>query len=84
MDASRSGNFRCLLESMQGGLGTCYIKAAMGSFAEFPDLVRGAFINPETNDQGIYGVKFYIRGKPWVVTVDDTMLFSATGNLVFA
>ena len=62
-------------EAVQGGLGTCYIKAAMGSLAEFPDLVRGAFVNPEKNDQGIYGVKFYIRGKPWVVTVDDEMLF---------
>ena len=61
-------------EAVQGGLGVCYIKAAMGSIAEFPDLVKAMFVNPERNEQGIYGVRFYIRGKPWVVTVDDTML----------
>jgi len=27
------------------------------------------------NNAGIYGVTFYIRGKPWVVEVDDHMLF---------
>lgn len=37
-------------EVQQGGLGTCYIKAAMGSFGEFPDLVRDAFVNPERNE----------------------------------
>ena len=59
----------------QGGLGTCYIKAAMGSLAEYPDLVRSMFVNQETNALGLYNVRFYIRGKPWVVTVDDQMLF---------
>ena len=27
------------------------------------------------DDIGLYGIRFYIRGKPWVVTVDDKMLF---------
>ena len=62
-------------EVNQGYIGTCYILAAMASFAEFPDMVRSAFINTETNAEGIYNVRFYIRGKPWVVTVDDQMLF---------
>jgi hypothetical protein len=26
----------------------------------------------------LYGVQFYIRGKPWVVTVDDKLLFDGT------
>jgi hypothetical protein len=34
------------------------------------------FLETETNDEGIYNVRFYIRGKPWIVTVDDYMLFS--------
>jgi hypothetical protein len=39
------------------------------------------------NPAGLYGVTFYIRGKPWVVTVDDNLLFykSAGGeNLLYA
>jgi len=33
------------------------------------------FITKTKNDAGIYAVRFYIRGKPWVVTVDDYFLF---------
>ena len=62
-------------EAVQGGTNTCYIKAAMGSIAEFPDLVRSTFVNTGFNDEGIFNVRFYIRGKPWVVTIDDTILF---------
>lgn len=53
----------------------------MGSIAEFPDLVRSAFVDtslqPQTNlnDEGILNVRFFIRGKPWIVTIDDTILF---------
>ena len=49
--------------------------AAMAGLGEFPDLVRGTFVNHEKNNAGIYGVRFYIRGKPWVVSVDDIHLF---------
>lgn len=34
----------------------------------------------------MYGFQFHIRGKPWVVTIDDTMLFDnpSNPNLVFS
>ena len=68
----------------QGGLGTCYIKAAMSALAEFPTLVQGAFVNTQKNNEGIYTARFYIRGKPWLVTVDDYMLYtSADSQLTF-
>ena len=31
------------------------------------------FLNEE-NTKGIYAFKFHIRGKPWIITVDDTLL----------
>ena len=81
-------------EAIQHGVGTCVIKAAMGSLAEFPDLVRNAFVNQQLNENGIINVRFFIRGKPWVVSVDDTMVFynhlafmtgmSSKSGLVFA
>jgi hypothetical protein len=26
------------------------------------------------NENGIYGLKFFVRGKPWVVSIDDLLL----------
>jgi hypothetical protein len=43
--------------------------------AEFPELVTSMFLSgQEISDKGIYNVRFFIRGKPWVVTVDDYLL----------
>jgi len=60
---------------MQGMAGTCYIEASLGALAEFPTLVKNVFVTQEKNEAGIYAFRFYIRGKPWVVTVDDNFLF---------
>lgn len=64
----------------QGYAGTCYIEAALASIAEFPDLVKNVFVTQETNSAGIYAFRFYIRGKPWIVTVDDYFLFHSNGT----
>jgi hypothetical protein len=41
------------------------------------------FLTPIDNAAGIYGLTFYIRGKPWVIDVDDKLFFSK-GKLTFA
>jgi hypothetical protein len=42
--------------------------------AEFPELITDLFIlGDELNDNGIYGIKFYVRGKPWVISIDDLL-----------
>jgi len=58
----------------------------MSSAAEFSDTITDMITPKIRNKAGIYGVKFYIRGKPWVVHVDDYMLFtnSVYPNLYFA
>ena len=71
------------LDTLQGGVGNCYILAALGALAEFPDLVKGLFLTDKVNESGIYAVRFFIRGKPWIITVDDTSLHftkEAAGN----
>ena len=55
-----------------------YILASMSSLAEFPDRARGVFMQNTMNEEGIYALKFYIRGKPWIVTVDDEILLTAS------
>ena len=47
-------------------------------------MIKDLFVTKERNSNGIYGVQFFIRGKPWVVDVDDEMLFDTNGKLVFS
>jgi hypothetical protein len=55
--------------------------------AEFPELVTSMFLSgQEISDKGIYNIRFFIRGKPWVVTVDDYLLtytLNTPDSLVF-
>ena len=47
----------------------------MSAVAPFPDLINSVFLTKEKNDAGIHAVRFFIRGKPWVVDVDDRMFY---------
>jgi hypothetical protein len=49
--------------------------AAISALAEYPERIKDIFVTEEKNKAGIYAVKFYIRGKPWIVEVDDRLLF---------
>ena len=63
-------------EANQGGLGNCYFINSIAGVAEFPDLITRMFVSGlEENDAGIYGIRFYIRGKSWIVTIDNKMPF---------
>lgn len=46
----------------------------MGAISEFPHILKDVFITDTKNDVGIYKLRFFIRGKPWVVTIDDEIL----------
>lgn len=60
---------------------------ALAGLASKPNLMKDSLLVPHINSAGIYGVKFWIRGKPWVVSIDSQMLFNALWSppkLVFA
>jgi hypothetical protein len=59
----------------EGGANHAYFKASIASLAEFPHMLRDAFEEDDLTDSGLYNVRFFIRGKPWTVTVDDFMAF---------
>ena len=68
-------------DSTQGQGGTCYIISALSSLANYPDYIKSIFLEDEDlNNNGIYTLKFFIRGKPWLVTVDDIFLFQNENN----
>ena len=66
------------IEPRQGGAGTCYLISALASAAEFPSLITDMFLtgtDMSGPEAGIIGVRFYIRGKPWVVSIDDKLFW---------
>ena len=49
------------------------------------EILDDIFLTKTTNLSGIYVVKLYIRGKPWLVPVDDNFLYlEEQNNLRFA
>ena len=71
-------------EPVQGGVGNCYIIASAAGVAEFPDLIKKTVLTQTKNDAGIYAFRIYIRGIPWVVSIDSNFLFKGSNELVFA
>ena len=69
-------------EAISGPNGDPYFMAAISSVAQYPSVLKKMFVTQEFNYSGIYVLQFYIRGKPWMVNVDDSFLFdSTTGTL---
>ena len=68
----------------QGYLNDCYILSSLGIVAEHENVTKSLFVNTDINSAGIYGVKFYIRGKPWIVTVDEDFWFWYDDTPLFA
>jgi hypothetical protein len=60
----------------QGELGDCYVVAAISSVAKYPELIKQAFVTKNKNTAGVYIVRFYIRGKPWLVSVSDDVVYN--------
>ena len=50
----------------------------MSAVAEFPGRIYDIFLTDEHNAAGIYGIRFFIRGKPWVVDIDDGTLWDSS------
>lgn len=41
-------------------------------------MIKDIFLTKTKNTPGVIGLTFYIKGKPWVITIDDYMLFYGT------
>lgn len=46
-------------------------------------MLKKVVVYNSNNAAGIYGFRFFIRGKPWDVVIDDQLYFSS-GNIVFS
>ena len=43
----------------------------MSAVAAYPQIIKNAVLTPQKNTATIYGARFFIRGRPWVIAVDD-------------
>jgi len=48
--------------------------ASIGAMASKSNVMLDTILTKDDNTAGIFGVKFYIRGVPWVVAVDTQIL----------
>jgi hypothetical protein len=55
----------------------------MASVAEFPALIKNIFLTQTKNNASVYGVLLNIRGKPWVVAVDDYILMYNSAGVLY-
>ena len=58
--------------------------ASAAAVGEWPSLVKGIFLTQNKNSAGIFAVKVFIRGKPYVISLDDNLMFTKYGSVVFA
>ena len=49
--------------------------ASLSALGKKPEAVKNLFITKEVNKVGLYTLKLYIRGKPWLITIDDSLQF---------
>lgn len=57
----------------------------MAAISEYPELIESIFVTKEVNRAGIYALRFFIRGKPWIITIDDEFAWSRDKDeLLFA
>ena len=56
----------------------------MSALGEWEEKIKDIFLGLNRQSSGIVPIKFYIRGKPWVLTVDEQLFTSNRGSLFFA
>lgn len=57
----------------QGGLGNCWLLAALSALAEQPHYIRQMFVTNQINPRGRYKIRLYcpVDKKKMIVTIDD-------------
>lgn len=50
----------------------------MAAVAAQPENIKSLFQEESTNVHGAYTIKLFVRGKPWLVQIDDFVLQNLT------
>ena len=61
-------------------MGDCYLISSLSSLTKHEEFIRNKiFITKNVNKAGIYTLRLFVRGKPWLITIDDEFAFRNTG-----
>ena len=52
-------------------MGDCYLIATMSELNQ--EIIRDVFITQKPSEE--YELRIYVRGRPWIVKVDDQFLY---------
>jgi hypothetical protein len=58
--------------------------AAASAIGEWPSLVKSVFLTQNKNKAGIFALRVFLRGKPYIISVDDSIMFNKYGYPAFA
>ncbi|CDW77757.1 calpain family cysteine protease containing protein [Stylonychia lemnae] len=59
----------------QGSVGDCFWLSPAQSMAQDPTRIKGLFINQDYPKEGLLALKFFVKGKPEIITIDDLLPF---------
>ena len=68
----------------QGALGNCYFLSVLAVLASNPDIYDKVFVDKAKTNNGVYRVRFLIRGIPKIICVDDFFPANEHKNFAFA
>ena len=54
--------------------------AALAAVASKPSFLLDTLLVKDKNSAGIIGVNFFIRGKPWTVSIDESLVVQGSGT----
>lgn len=72
------------LDIDQGEVQDCFMLASAASLSLYPERIENMFLTKELNKEGIVAVRFFIGGRPIVITVDQAVPWKNSSNLMFA
>ena len=64
----------------QGSLGDCWFLASAAAIAEHPDRIKKIFVNTEYPAEGIFELKFFVKGKIVNEVLDDKIPVNQYGT----
>lgn len=59
--------------------------SALASLSDHPNILKRLFCNRKqtVNDAGVYCIRLFLRGKPWMLTIDDDIAFDNTTDKLY-
>jgi len=68
----------------QGEVQDCFMLASAASLSIKPERIKRIFLTKELNDEGIVAVRFFVGGRPRVITIDSSVPLKNSDSNLFS